>query len=290
MTAVSASSALSNLRQPATLLSAEVGGVLIEARRLASAFPGIHGRRRAGQGEDFWQFRDHRVEDGGRNVDWRRSARGDRLFVREREMEAAQAAHIWVDPAAGFAWTADPKSRPTKQRRAQVIALALAIALVRSGERVGPLGGASARGQTAPERLAEAWLVPQAGEPPPPPARAAVVLFSDFYEPLSVWQARLRTCADQGARGALVAISDPSEDDFPFQGRIRFEAPARGQEVTFGRAEEAKAAYRARLAEHRAGLRAAAASVGFGTVAHRTDRNPGAAFAELCGLLAELGQ
>jgi uncharacterized protein (DUF58 family) len=286
---VSASASLDPLRYPATLLAADIGGLLLEARRLASAFPGLHGRRRAGQGEDFWQFRDHRREDGARNVDWRRSARGDRLFVREREMAAAQAAHLWVDPAPGFAWSADPAHRPTKIRRAQVMALALAMALVRGGERVGPLGGASSRGPVAPERLAEAWLGPQAGEPPAPPPRAATVLFSDFYAPISVWSMRLHRAAATGAHAALVAVADPAEEDFPFQGRVRFEDGAHGQEVLFGRAESARDAYQARLADHRTQLRALAGEYGFPLILHRTDRNPGAAFAELCLRLSERG-
>ena len=80
---------MSEARLGALALAGELPGVLLDAKRLAASAPGFHGRRRAGQGEAFWQYRDHRAEDGARLVDWRRSARGDRFFVREREREAA---------------------------------------------------------------------------------------------------------------------------------------------------------------------------------------------------------
>jgi uncharacterized protein (DUF58 family) len=113
------------------------------------------------------------------------------------------------------------------------------------------------------------------------------VLFSDFYEAVPVWASRLRLCAAAGAQAALVAIADPAEEDFPYQGRVRFEDSTGRQEALFGRAEDARAAYQARLAEHRASLRALAADFGFAFVVHRTDRHPGPVFAELCARLAE---
>src|SRR5215475_10889962 len=115
------------VRLDALALAGDLPGVLLDARRLAAAAPGFHGRRRAGQGEAFWQYRDHRPEDGARLVDWRRSARGDRLYVREREREAAQTAWFWIDPDPGFNWSGDPATRMTKRRRALTLALALSI-------------------------------------------------------------------------------------------------------------------------------------------------------------------
>ena len=79
----------------ALALAGDLPGVLLDAKRLAASAPGFHGRRRAGQGEAFWQYRDHRAEDGARLVDWRRSARGDRYFVREREREAVDRFHAF---------------------------------------------------------------------------------------------------------------------------------------------------------------------------------------------------
>ena len=60
---------------------------------------GFHGRRRAGHGENFWQYRQAVPGDARSTVDWRRSGKSDQQFIREMEWEAAQTVSIWVDDA-----------------------------------------------------------------------------------------------------------------------------------------------------------------------------------------------
>ncbi|MES1203596.1 MAG: DUF58 domain-containing protein, partial [Pseudomonadota bacterium] len=265
-------------------LAGDLPGLLMDARRLAASAPGMHGRRRAGQGEAFWQYRDHRAEDGARLVDWRRSARGDRYFVREREREAAQTAWFWIDPDPGFAWSAD-RARPTKQRRAQTLALALAILLTRGGERVGALGHPSRAGAQAPERLAHDLMAP--AEERPPPSRSAVVYASDFYAPLEDWRTRLKLAASSGATGALLMIADPAEEDFPFEGRTLFRDIGGRREALIGRAEAVREAYAERLDAHRRAIRALGAEIGFPLVMHRTDHAAAPTLAMLSAMVSE---
>ena len=269
-------------RLEALNLAGDLPGVLLDAKRLAASAPGVHGRRRAGQGEDFWQYRDHRAEDGARLVDWRRSARGDRFFVREREREAAQTAWFWIDQDAGFNWSSDP-ARPTKLHRARAIALALAILLARGGERVGALGQQPRRGQRAVDRLAVDLLAPQ-GEPEAP-GNSCVIFFSDFYAPVATWRERLLACARTGASGALVMIADPAEEDFPFRGRTLFQAS--GREVLIGRAEAAQATYAERLAQQRRDIRALGSELGFPALLHRTDHSASPALSMLIAFVSE---
>lgn len=265
-------------------LAGDLPGVLLDARRLAASAPGVHGRRRAGQGEDFWQYRDHRPEDGARLVDWRRSARGDRYYVREREREAAQTAWFWIDPDGGFDWSSDAR-RPTKLYRAQTLALALAILLARGGERVGALGLPSRSGLRAGEKLAHDFQTPQRDADAP--ARSTIIFFSDFYAPIETWRARLKACANAGAHGALVMIADPAEEDFPFEGRTLFLEPGGRREALLGRAESARAAYAARLETQRRSVRALGAELGFPALLHRTDHTPAPALAMLIALISE---
>lgn len=271
-------------RLDALALAGDLPGVLLDARRLAASAPGLHGRRRAGQGEAFWQYRDHRAEDGARLVDWRRSARGDRYFVREREREAAQTAWIWMDPDAGFNWTSDT-ARTTKLRRAQTIALALATLLNRGGERVGMLGRAPRTGPRAVDRLAHDFLTPQ--EDAGAPARSCVIFFSDFYAPVDTWRARLSAAADAGASGALVMVADPAEEDFPFRGRTLFLEPGRRSETLIGRPENVRELYAERLETHRRAIRQAGATFGFPALLHRTDHGAAPALALLIALVSE---
>lgn len=275
-------------RAEAENLAGFLPGVLLEARRLAAAAPGVHGRRRAGPGEAFWQFRDHRPEDGAKLVDWRRSARGDRLYVREREKEAAQTALFWIDPDAGFDWSSGG-GWPTKKRRALAIGLALAILFTRGGERVGVLGGMPPRtGARAVDRLAEELARNNAPRPPTPANRSAVIYASDFYASPDDWRDRLRVAAAAGATGALLMIADPAEEDFPFRGRTLFEEPGGAKrQALFGRAEAAQVEYAQRLAAHRAAMREVAAAHGFIAVLHRTDRSAAPTLSLLVSALGE---
>ena len=275
-------------RAEAESLAGFLPGVLLEARRLAAAAPGVHGRRRAGPGEAFWQFRDHRPEDGARLVDWRRSARGERLYVREREKEAAQSALFWLDPSAGFDWKSDGPW-PTKKHRALTLSLAIALLFSRGGERVGALGvGPPRSGARAVDRLALDLTSQRLAAPPPPPSRSAVIYASDFYAPPEIWTQRLRAAAAVGATGALLMIADPAEEDFPFKGRTRFEEPGGGAlHALFGRAEAAREEYARRLAAHRAHVRALAQAHGFIAVLHRTDRAAAPALSQMVAALEE---
>ena len=133
--------AAADLKERAETLGQALPPLLAEAERLASAVMlGEHGRRRAGLGDEFWQYRPAHQGDSLRLIDWRRSARSDAQFVREREWQAAQSVSLWVDASKSMAFSGD-KSRAPKGERAQVLALALAVLLLRGGERVGLAGG-----------------------------------------------------------------------------------------------------------------------------------------------------
>ena len=127
-------------RRDAATLAARLPSLVVAARQVAqSVMHGVHGRRRAGPGETFWQFRPFISGEPAARVDWRRSARENRAFVREREWEASHIVWIWFDrsPSMAFASELAPVA---KVDRAAVLALALAEIAVRGGERAGLIG------------------------------------------------------------------------------------------------------------------------------------------------------
>src|SRR3954467_4446484 len=100
--------------------------LILEARRVAATvIQGLHGRRRAGTGENFWQFRRFMSGEPAARVDWRRSARDDHLYVREREWEAAHTVWIWADRSPSMVFSS-PIARESKLDRALVVSFALA--------------------------------------------------------------------------------------------------------------------------------------------------------------------
>src|SRR5260370_41996879 len=74
-------------------LSATMPRLILEARRVAATvIHGLHGRRRAGSGQNFWQFRRFVSGEPAARGDWRPSARADHLYVREQDWQAAHTA------------------------------------------------------------------------------------------------------------------------------------------------------------------------------------------------------
>jgi uncharacterized protein (DUF58 family) len=252
--------------------------LILEARRVAATvIHGLHGRRRAGPGENFWQYRRFVSGEAATSVDWRRSARDEHLYVREQEWEAAHTVWLWADrsPSMNFASKLAPE---TKLERALVIALALAEVLVQAGERVGIPGlTVPTASRNVIEKVSQAILhdptermsLPPSFSPAP---LSEFVLLSDLWSPIGEIGARLAQLSAAGAHGHVVQIVDPAEETFPYSGRVEFIEPEGAGAITAGRAETWRRDYEARLDLHRAEIRAQAARCGWSFIVHRTDR------------------
>jgi len=221
------------LRRDAGLLAAPLPPLLAEAERLAATvILGEHGRRRAGQGDEFWQYRPAHQGDSARQIDWRRSARSDGHFVRQKEWQAAQSVLLWVDEARSMAFSSG-RDLPQKGWRARVLALAASALLLRGGERVGLLGadtpprpGESQLAPLASAMLAEKEASADYGAPTLTGLRgnARAVMISDFLGDPAPLHLALTQAADRGVRGVLLQVLDPQEEVFPFDGRTIFES------------------------------------------------------------------
>jgi uncharacterized protein (DUF58 family) len=261
-------------------LARRLPGLMMTAKEVAvSVMHGMHGRRRAGTGETFWQFRPFVTGEALAGVDWRRSARDDRLYIREREWEAAQTVWLWMDRSASMGFVSD-LALAAKVDRALVLGFAAADLLVRGGERVGIPGltrPLATRGII--ERLAEAIShEDRTGKPAElPPAlplasRSQAILISDFLNPPAHIADTIAVMASRKARGHLVMIADPIEETFPFEGHTEFVDVDSNAKLRAGRAEDFRAEYQRRLAAHRDAVRAAAKDQGWSFALHRTDR------------------
>jgi uncharacterized protein (DUF58 family) len=280
------------IREEAEHLASALPPLLVAAEQLASAIVlGVHGRRKAGMGETFWQFRRYAIEDPSTAIDWRQSAKSQHLFVREREWEVSESVWFWRDGSPGMRFASDKNLTP-KIDRATILTLALASLLVRGGERIGLLGGDSppAMGRVALRRMAHrlADLPPDAeGVPPAAPISRAgtLVWISDFLQPFDALESRMRAFANAGVKGFLVQIIDPAEEDFPFAGRVRFEAPTVSDTTMFGKVQNIRNNYRARYAAHAEAIGALARRLGWHFLRHRTDKAPQTTLIALYGAI-----
>jgi uncharacterized protein (DUF58 family) len=259
-------------------LAATMPRLILEARRVAATvIHGLHGRRRAGPGENFWQYRRFVSGEPASRVDWRRSARDDHLYVRELEWEAAHTVWIWPDRSPSMVF-ASPLVRDTKLYRALVIALALSEVLVEGGERVGIPGLMRPTGsRNVIERMAQAIVHDRSERTSLPPnfspsPLAEIVLLSDLWSDIADVRRTITQLSGSGARGHVVQIVDPAEETFPYWGRIEFVEPEGGGRITAGRAQTWRADYEARVRRHRAEIRAETDRLSWSFTIHRTDR------------------
>ncbi|MFZ3353260.1 MAG: DUF58 domain-containing protein [Xanthobacteraceae bacterium] len=259
-------------------LAASMPRLILEARRIAATvIHGLHGRRRAGPGENFWQYRRFMSGEPAARVDWRRSARDDHLYVRELEWEAAHTVWIWPDRSPSMAFASQLVTE-SKLYRALVIALALAEVLVEGGERVGIPGLTRPTGsRNVVELMAQAFVHDRSERASVPPSfspspLAEVVLLSDLWSDISDVRRTVSQLSGSGARGHVVQIVDPAEETFPYWGRIEFVEPEGGGRITAGRAETWKTDYTSRVKRHRDEIRAETDRLGWSFTIHRTDR------------------
>ena len=278
-------------------LAAAFPALLVEATRVAATVSqGVHGRRRAGRGEAFWQFRRYSPGEPAQAPDWRQSAKSGPLYVREKEWEAAESVWLWRDTSPSMRYRSSSRY-PEKQERADLILLALAALLLRAGERVALLGapGVPAAGRTVLNRLAETMYhsleKDETGEDVPPmaplPRFARLVLIGDFLAPTPRIAAAVRAEAAQGVACHLLQVVDPAEETLPFHGRMRFEGLEGEKPVLIDRVESLREAYMARLAARRQALSELAVQSGGTFAIHRTDHPPEAALLALYEALGE---
>jgi uncharacterized protein (DUF58 family) len=280
-------------RQEAERLGGALPPLLVEAERVAQTVAqGVHGRRRVGQGETFWQFRRYQPGDSITAIDWRQTAKSQAVFVRETEWEAAQSVWLWRDSSLSMDYASGAEF-PPKRDRAELLLLAAAALLVRGGERVALLGSGElpATGRTGFNRLADALFSesPDGKSLPPAmplPRAAHVVLFGDFLSPPEEIQATVSSLAARGVGGQMVQILDPAEESLPFKGRVRFAGLEGEGQTVLGRVESVRESYHERLTRHRAAIGDIARRVGWGFIIHHTDSPPQTALLPLYTAMA----
>ena len=280
------------LRASAETEAAAFPALLARAEHLAGAvLLGAHGRRRAGTGDDFWQYRPAQIGDSRRAIDYRRSAMGDTEFVREREWQIAQSVMLWVDQGASMRF-ASSDMLPQKIERVRVLALAIAIMLNHRGERVGLTGTELPPRAGRPQILSLAQLLcrDDTADYAPPEHRAMIpharaVFISDFMGDIDGVRTALTKAADRGVRGVLYHVLDPSEEAFPFTGHTIFQSMGGTISHETLKANDLRDRYLARLAERKAELESLCAVTGWRYGVHHTDSTAQAGLLWLYGAL-----
>lgn len=284
----------SSLRYAAEGLAVDLPPLLVAAERVATTvLQGVHGRRRVGQGETFWQYRRYGPGDSASRIDWRQSARSRHVYIRETEWEAAQTVWLWSDSSLSMQYRSSA-DLPLKADRARLLLLALAVMLMRGGERFTFLGSGvpPSTGRAALYKFTDLALdeTPGPGLPVSEnlPRDAQVVLIGDFLETVPQVREAVMRLAAQGVNGQIVHLLDPAEEDLPFDGRVRFQGVESEQEMLVNRVEAIRSHYLGRIGGHCAAVREIGQAAGWGVIGHRTDHPPESCLLALYLALAPL--
>lgn len=288
---VASRDALSRARSRAAL----VPDLLVEARRVVNTvISGWHGRRKRGMGENFWQFRPYVQGEAMARIDWRRSARDDHTYVRDREWEAAHTVWLWADPSPSMLYRSTG-TEISKESRALVLTFALAELLSRSGERIGWPGLTDPfTTRNGAERLAahllHATSLPERPDLSTIKRHCDIILVGDFLDPVEETQRWLDPLVGRGVRAHLIEIADPAEESFPYFGRTEFRDPETGEKLTAGRAEILADDYRRLYLARREELSGWCRRLGWSYTLNHTDRLASDALARIhMALTADAG-
>lgn len=258
--------------------SDEIETLLLEARRLSRSLRmGEHGRRTAGTGSDFWQFRKfENGMDSPRLINWKQSAKSDVLFVRETEWSAPQTLSIIVDRSADN-FIDHPTSKAYLNA---LIALTLGFAYSDLSEKVRidcdpflQMERPNAQAEIAETLLCpldSAWQLPEAVDVP---RNSKALLLSSFFDDKAMLSARVTEYAERGITGCLVQVLTEDEMLFPFSGRIKFENASGSTVFQSNQARALKTEYLERLQQNQQHLQSltAACDWSFLTVSTRQD-------------------
>ena len=265
--------------------------LLVEAERIAAAvILGDHGRKRAGPGESFWQYRPYSFGDSTQRIDWHKSARSDRVFIRENEWEAANTLWLWSSPDASMTFRSH-LAKTTKRDRAELVSLALGVLAVRAHERVGAIGSPYGpdHSRTNLIRIAE-WVLQHEGPSLPAftrmPRFSSALLVGDFFDRPSDIASAITPMAEAGVTGHLVQVVDPAEETLPYAGRVEFQEVAGPLKFLSSKTETLRGAFAEKLEAHRAQLRELCQSIGWTFTIHRTDEPPARLLLMLHNLIA----
>ncbi|WP_242011806.1 DUF58 domain-containing protein [Acetobacter oeni] len=285
-----------SLAGEAAMLAARLPGLVVHAERIAATVAaGQHGRRRAGPGETFWQYRPAQPGEPVTRIDWRQSARSHRAYVRETEAEIAQTVYLWCDLSPSMAWSSSQGGNlPQKRDRAILLLLALATLLENGGERVrlltseGPADLPPGAGRIATRMaLSLSTLadrpqrrIPAAGVLP---RFAKLVIAGDFLGDEAELTHGLRHLAARPVPTQLLQIVDPAERDLPYAGRVRFVGTEDEGEVILPHVEALRPDYGTIFSERQERLRAMVDGSGHTLLTHFTDQSPAMTLLALSG-------
>lgn len=251
-----------------------------DLKRLAvqTAFHILHGQnpqRRSGSGDTFWQFREYSTGDMPRDIDWRQSAKTERIYIRQKEQHTAQSCLFWLKQNADMAFQSEGVPYSKKDNGA-VLALSLALLHSRMGEMIGFAGRQRPGHSEKTLGELEQLLMQEKQDALPAsleiPKHSAFYAISDFLEPPEEIESAFAPLAARTRSGWFIHVLDPAELELPYQGRIIFEDTNGANRHLVNNAVDIRADYQQRVDDHVKTVQALCTKWGWHYILHVSGR------------------
>ena len=266
------------LRQKAEAHSDALSALLIKAQNsVDTLIHGEHLKRKAGTGERFWQFRDYTESDRPQDIDWRQSAKGDSVFVRERERQNRQHIGFWCSARSSMQFASNDQNQ-TKAEAAQIITLALALLFTKGHENVRMIDGDFPAGHSdkALMQMAEHLVMADKSDLRDSVIQSAkpnenMIWIGDFLDSPEDLSEILRSGYTQNSadHNFLIQVLDPAEITLPYEGRCLFQTNTAKERIE--NVSAIRDAYQERIENHLSAIEKLCTQSGWHYFFYRTD-------------------
>ncbi|MGN7438155.1 MAG: DUF58 domain-containing protein [Alcanivorax sp.] len=271
---------IEKLRDRAEQSVLSLPALMIKSETLAdNIIHGEHARKKSGTGEKFWQYREYDASDRPQDIDWRQSAKGDQVFIKQKEWQITRKVFLWCagGPSMSFA---SNETAYSKQECAQILSLSLALLLKKAKEQIGIYGEErTGRSEETMAKITEFLFQRSAIDETLPdteslsmPRHAFFIGAGDFLRPIEEIERSFIALSKQTQSALIIQVLDPTEIDLSYNGRIRFKAPNGDKEI-INHVASVRQAYQERIIEHIETVRNLAESYQWHYVFHRTDND-----------------
>lgn len=241
-----------SLIEKAKKISSNLPGLLFELEKTRSTYKGISKQKKYGLGEEFWEFKSYQMGDPLNKIDWKKSAKNQKLIIKNNELENSKRIWIWIDKSVSMNYRFS-KNTETKLDRAIVLSIVLVDIFLRSGEKVGIIGSKLGI-KKGNESFLDLSVSILSDKLKPLDRRVKkgdyVIFLSDFIDDPNILRKNFISLSDCTYDALLVQVLDLSELTFPFVGKKQFYDPKSGIHRLITKSENMKETYKEEMRFH----------------------------------------
>tara|TARA_E500000178_G_scaffold355484_1_gene428294 strand:+ start:3887 stop:4720 length:834 start_codon:yes stop_codon:yes gene_type:complete len=228
-----------------------------------------------GTGDEFFEYKDYLTGDPLKNIDWKKSAKIQKLLIKNKEHESSRNIWFWIDNSISMKY-GNFEGFKSKYYKSIILGLVLIDLSLNSGEKVGIIGSEIGLKKNKNDfvLLATSFIKNSYTlNDPRIKKNDIVIIFSDLLERPETYKKKISNMSQNFCHGIIIQILHPYELSFPFKGRKRFFDPVSGLHKLFNKTENVKEVYKAEFNKHQKNLNEVFKRIGWRLFTNITNSN-----------------